>query len=78
MTSDEAYFVQWGRYPDWGFYDHPPMIGWWLALLERVSDSSFVLRLPALLAPPLIGALGWALIRRRSETLAWSTATSPI
>ncbi|HEY0877197.1 MAG TPA: glycosyltransferase family 39 protein [Zeimonas sp.] len=75
MTSDEAYFVQWGRYPDWGFYDHPPMIGWWLAVLERVSDSSFVLRLPALLAPPLIAALGWALLRHRSETLAWSTAT---
>ncbi len=75
MTSDEAYFAQWGRYPDWGFYDHPPMIGWWLALLERISDSRFVLRLPALLAPPWVAALGWALMRRRGEALAWSTAT---
>lgn len=75
MTSDEAYFVQWGRHPDWGFYDHPPMIGWWLALLDRVSDSNFVLRLPALLVPPLVAWIGWALMRRRDETLAWSTAT---
>ncbi len=75
MTSDEAYFAQWGRYPAWGFYDHPPMIGWWLALLDRVSDSRFALRLPALLAPPLIAALGWALMRRRGEALAWSAAT---
>ncbi len=75
MTSDEAYFAQWGRHPDWGFYDHPPMIGWWLALLGQVSGSRFVLRLPALLAPPLLAALGWALMRRRGETLAWSTAT---
>jgi len=75
MTSDEAYFAQWGRYPDWGFYDHPPMVGWWLALLGQVSDSRFVLRLPALLAPPLIAALGWALMRSRGEALAWSTAT---
>lgn len=75
MTSDEAYFVQWGRHPDWGFYDHPPMIGWWLALLERVSDSRFVLRLPALLAPPLLAAIGWAAMRRHGEAIAWSAAT---
>ncbi len=75
MTSDEAYFAQWGRYPDWGFYDHPPMIGWWLALLERVFDGRFALRLPALLVPPLIAGLGWALMRRRGEVLAWSSAT---
>ncbi len=75
MTSDEAYFVQWGRFPDWGFYDHPPMIGWWLALLEPLSDSRFVLRLPALLAPLLLAWIGWALVRRHGEALAWSTAT---
>lgn len=75
FTGDEAYFAQWGRYPDWGFYDHPPMIGWWLAGLERFSDSRFVLRLPALLAPPLIALLGWALMRPRGAAIAWSGAT---
>ena len=28
ITGDEAYFVWWGWMPAWGFYDHPPMIGW--------------------------------------------------
>ena len=39
MTGDEAYFIRWGEVPDWGYYDHPPMVGWWLALLvvETVS-----------------------------------------
>jgi hypothetical protein len=27
ITADEAYFVLWGRTPDLGYYDHPPMIG---------------------------------------------------
>ena len=51
FTADEAYFVLWGRRPDLGFYDHPPMIGWWLAPLVAASDADWVARLPATLAP---------------------------
>lgn len=75
MTSDEAYFAQWGRYPDWGFYDHPPMIGWWLALLEHVSERDFVLRLPALLVPPLIALLARIALQRLGAATAWAGAT---
>ena len=56
ITGDEAYFAFWGVYPDWGFYDHPPMVGWWLAPLSGLSPGPLVLRLPTLLAPPLGGA----------------------
>jgi 4-amino-4-deoxy-L-arabinose transferase-like glycosyltransferase len=54
ITGDEAYFVEWGRQPDWGFYDHPPMIGWWLALLLRVGDAAAWLRLPAIVQPAIL------------------------
>lgn len=57
ITGDEAYFTVWGLLPAPGYYDHPPMVGWWLALLTQVSTHALVLRLPALLLPPLI-ALG--------------------
>lgn len=60
MTGDEAYFYYWGLIPDWGFYDHPPMVGWWLAALLGISDSEWVLRLPVLLLPlPLAVAAAW-------------------
>ncbi len=75
FTSDEAYFLMWGRHPAWGFYDHPPMIGWWLAALDAISGHPFVLRLPALAAPPLVAAIGWRLLRRHGEALAWNGAT---
>ncbi len=75
MTGDEAYFVAWGRNPDWGFYDHPPMVGWWLAALDAISGHRFVLRLPALVAPPIVAAIGWHVMRPHGEALAWSTAT---
>src|SRR5512133_2041171 len=64
ITGDEAYFIDWGRIPDWGFYDHPPMIGWWLAALLAVSDSEWWLRLPATLQPAVLSlAVGWAVAR---------------
>jgi hypothetical protein len=64
ITGDEAYFVWWGWKPDWGFYDHPPMIGWWLAALSQVSDAEWWLRLPVIVQPALLAlAVYWALPR---------------
>ena len=57
VTGDEAYFIQWGRYPDIGFYDHPPMVGWILAPLVHLSEAAWVLRLPVLLLPVLVALL---------------------
>ena len=54
MTGDEAYFIYWGVYPDWGFYDHPPMVGWILALLLHLSKAEWVLRLPVIVLPALV------------------------
>ncbi len=62
ITGDEAYFVWWGWMPDWGFYDHPPMIGWWLAVLSGVSKAEWWLRLPVIIQPALLAlAVYWAL-----------------
>jgi Dolichyl-phosphate-mannose-protein mannosyltransferase len=55
LTSDEAFFYQWGLKPDWGFSDHPPMVGWMLSLLLLISDMPWVLRTITVLLTPLIG-----------------------
>jgi hypothetical protein len=61
ITGDEAYFIWWGKVPDWGFYDHPPLIGWVLAGLLAVSDAAWWLRLPQVLQPLLLAlAVRWA------------------
>jgi 4-amino-4-deoxy-L-arabinose transferase-like glycosyltransferase len=57
MTGDEAYFIYWGVYPDYGYYDHPPLIGWILAALLQLSSAEWVLRLPVIVLPALV-ALG--------------------
>ena len=55
FSGDEAYFLIWGQRPDFGFYDHPPMVGWLLWLMLRVSEAEWVLRLPVVLFTSFIG-----------------------
>ncbi|HUT30129.1 MAG TPA: glycosyltransferase family 39 protein [Sedimentisphaerales bacterium] len=45
FTGDEAYFVLHGRYVAWGYYDHPPMLGWLIHLLLYLGRSHVLLRL---------------------------------
>ena len=63
ISGDEAFFYWWGVYPDWGYSDHPPMVGWLIALMRAtLGDSIGSLRLPAVLLPLVLGAaLWWAL-----------------
>ncbi|MBI4293860.1 MAG: glycosyltransferase family 39 protein [Betaproteobacteria bacterium] len=70
ITGDEAYFIYWGANPDWGFYDHPPMVGWLLALLLQASSAEWVLRLPAILAPAIIAGALYLGLRDRGEDKA--------
>jgi len=60
FTTDEAYFYIWGLKPDWGFYDHPPMVGWMYWLLQQFSNLPGVFRLPSVLFTTFIG---WAVYR---------------
>lgn len=63
MTGDEAYFVLWGEHPAGGYYDHPPMVGWWLTGLLEISRAEWLLRLPAILLPLVLAAGAWWLVR---------------
>lgn len=72
VTGDEAYFIEWGRIPDWGYYDHPPMIGWWLAAQLWLGDAAWWLRLASVLQPFLISAaVAWCVPR------IWPDASEP-
>jgi len=74
MTGDEAYFIYWGVHPDYGFYDHPPMVGWILALLLQLSRDEWVLRLPAILLPALIALAMLRYLRPTDESKAYLAA----
>ena len=75
VTGDEAYFVLWGKYPDYGFYDHPPMLGWWLTAQLWVSDALWWLRLPSVLVTTGIGWTIYQLLRKHDDRVAaWAAS----
>ncbi|HWU84800.1 MAG TPA: glycosyltransferase family 39 protein [Rhodocyclaceae bacterium] len=74
FTGDEGYFIWWGQWPDWGYYDHPPMIGWWLAALLKFGHSEWWLRLPQILQPGLLAWVTACYLRPRGQAIAWGAA----
>ncbi|MDB5966819.1 MAG: glycosyl transferase, family 39 [Polaromonas sp.] len=76
ITGDEAFFYWWGVYPDWGYYDHPPMVGWLIAAVRAVfGDSLWAIRLPVVLLPLGLGAAMWWAFKGVDRTrAAWGIA----
>jgi 4-amino-4-deoxy-L-arabinose transferase-like glycosyltransferase len=48
ITSDEAYFYTWAAHLDVNYYDHPPMVGWLIALFSLAGRQIFFFRLIAI------------------------------
>ncbi len=61
LTGDEAYFILWGQSLELGYYDHPPMVGWVLYVLNGfgtgVGDHLLVYRSFAYVAALVIAYL---------------------
>ncbi len=73
LTEDEAYYRLWASAPALGYYDHPPMIAWWIWLGERVvGDTPTGVRL----LPILASALGSFLVFDFARLSGLGAATS--
>ena len=64
LTEDEAYYRLWARAPAFGYYDHPPMIAWWIAAGRWLAgDTPLGVRLLPCLACALTSFLIFDLAR---------------
>ena len=74
ISGDEAFFYWWGVFPAWGYSDHPPMVGWLIALMRHtLGDSMGSIRLPAVLLPLLLGGMLWWAFKPLDRTrAAWA------
>ncbi|HEX5654024.1 MAG TPA: glycosyltransferase family 39 protein [Chitinophagaceae bacterium] len=58
LQDDEAYYWVYGQYLDWGYFDHPPMIG----LLVKMGSAIFPNELGVRLYPLLLNLLSLLII----------------
>ncbi len=76
LVEDEAYYALWATVPSWGYYDHPPMIAWWIAAGEWLFgvNRAGVRLLPVLSVASvtlMVWRMGWILSggQRRAANL---------
>lgn len=65
LVPDECYYWLWAQHPAFGYYDHPPMVAWGIAVFTWLSDAALFVRLPFVLS---FVALSW-LIYDTGKTL---------
>ena len=70
ITSDEAYFVLWGKNIDYGYYDHTPLVGWIIAAFLTVSDATWWLRLPSTLLPVFLSYGIYHILKQQQSKVA--------
>lgn len=65
LTDTEAYYWTWSLKPDFGYFDHPPMLSWVIAgFTSLFGHSSFVIRLPALIGKLITCAIFIYLLKK--------------
>jgi hypothetical protein len=81
LSDTESYYYIWSRFPDWSYYDHPPLVAWMVALTTFASKSAFSARVGSVLCSAWMGALVYRLAARlfspRAGFIALIVATVP-
>ncbi|EFO34546.1 glycosyl transferase family protein [Roseibium sp. TrichSKD4] len=75
FVEDEAYYRLWGLYPALSYYDHPPMIGWWIWAGQQVfGDTTFATRVLVVLSSAIGSLVLWrtARILFDKEVAGWA------
>ena len=56
LVPDETYYWLWAQHPAVGYYDHPPMVAWWIDATAFLGASAVSVRLLFVLS---FAALSW-------------------
>lgn len=58
LTPDEAYYWQLSNYPDFSYYDHPPMVAWLIAISRKLfGEGQFHVRVLSIVSSTLVSWL---------------------
>lgn len=83
VNNDEAYYFLYGQYPDWGYFDHPPMVGWMVYLSGLFFDGNLGVRMATVILQSFTLLFAWKTIKKingndtdTSEPVFWIAAAA--
>jgi len=77
MTEDEAYYRLWSQSMDFGYFDHPPMVAWWIAIGQSLlGDNPLGARILAVLSTTLTSLLIYGIARECRLSFATASMAS--
>jgi dolichyl-phosphate-mannose-protein mannosyltransferase len=73
LFDDEAYYWLWSRYLDWGYFDHPPLLAWLIALTTGWIDGEWGVRLgPCVVLTTTVYFVGQKIIPHERQWAWWA------
>lgn len=63
ISEDEAYYWLWSQHLDWGYFDHPPMVAWWISVGSTIIHHELGVRLLTILFNGFSVFLLWKILR---------------
>ncbi len=63
ISEDEAYYWLWSQNLDWGYFDHPPMVAWWISVGSNIFHHELGVRLLTVFFNSFSAFLLWKILR---------------
>lgn len=67
LNEDEPYYYMYAMFPDWGYFDHPPMVGMFILGGITVAGKMLGMRLFSAISSTLFLLVVWKLIRSKDK-----------
>ncbi|MDR3124991.1 MAG: glycosyltransferase family 39 protein [Endomicrobium sp.] len=73
LHPDEAYYWLWSKQLALGYYDHPPMVAWFIKITTLLSNSELAVRFSSIIVTIMLSILVWKFAKKlfhEDETVA--------
>lgn len=79
ISEDEAYYWLWSQHLDWGYFDHPPMVAWWISVGYNLFQNELGVRLMTVILNSFSFFFLWEILKPKTNSqvkLFWTTTLS--
>lgn len=79
ISEDEAYYWLWSQNLDWGYFDHPPMVAWWISIGYSLFQNELGVRLVSVILNSASFFFLWEILKPKTDSqikIFWTSVLS--